>query len=70
VDTGTGMEVRGDTQKSGGLDALRDTGYHLERPPLASVQGTVVSLGCGALGRGRGAGGFSGTSEGNLSLQS
>lgn len=60
------MEVRGDAEKSGGLDTFRDT----ERPPLASVQGIVVSLGCGVLRQGRGAGGFSGTSEGNLSLQS
>lgn len=64
------MEVRGDTQKSGGLDSFRGTGYHLERMHLASVQGIVVSLGYGMLGQGKGTGGFSGTSEGNWLLQS
>lgn len=52
------MEVRKDAQKSGGLDAFRGVGYHLERTPLASVQRTVVSLGCGVLGRGKGADDF------------
>lgn len=62
--------MRGATQKAGGLDAFRGMSYHLERRPLASVQGIAVSLECGVLGREKGAGDFSGTSEGNWLLQS
>lgn len=52
------MEVREDTQTSGGLDAVKGVDYRLERTPLASVQGTVVSLGRGVLGQERGADDF------------